>query len=94
LTGIGFTYQLFKSSPESAILIGQMLGLTQEETMSISKQGVGEMLLVLPDQHRIPIRWVVPENWLSLFRTDTATMKQYYRQAFADASEPVGQGVG
>jgi type IV secretory pathway VirB4 component len=94
LTGIGFTYQLFKSSPESALLIGQMLGLTQEETMSISKQGVGEMLLVLPDQHRIPIRWAVPDNWLSLFRTDTATMKQYYRQAFADASEPVGQGVG
>ena len=76
LLGVLGTYWLFYQAPASAREIGERLELSKEEVASLSRLKVGEAVLALPDQQRLPVRVVVPPSWMAAFETDMASMRR------------------
>lgn len=90
LLGTLGTYWLFYQTPASAREIGERLELSREEIASLPRLKVGEAILALPDQQRLPVRVVVPQPWLPIFETDMLSMRRNLEGALEAAEAQEG----
>ena len=79
-------YWLFKQEPNSAKAAGQLLNLSTEEVQWLTKQGIGQCILVFTGEKRIPIIIKGPDELDDLFRTDPDRMKKIV-QSMMDGQE-------
>jgi hypothetical protein len=87
-------YWLFKQESSSAKAAGQLLNLSPEEVQWLTKQGIGQCILVFTGEKRIPIIIKAPDELEDLFRTDPDRMKKIVQSMMDGQDEHVDIGVG